>query len=277
MSIKTLYLKDYFSKLEENECNAYVEAHIAEPLKEMGLENIVHPCMIICPGGGYGMISGREGTPIALHFASEGYNVFVLHYSVKPHRFPQQLREVAGVVELIHMHKDEWKCDVSNIALMGFSAGGHLAAQYANRFDCPEIREIFPNSKPVQKSVLCYPVITGDERYMQTGTMRNLLGRMPENPEDSGCSCELLVSEKTPPTFLWHTAEDEIVAVENSLCYANALSRHKIPFELHIYPYGSHGMATADETTCLELNDKTRHCHQWIDDCKKWLKLTPES
>lgn len=273
MSVKTLYLKDYFSQLDENECNAFVEAHIANPIKEMGLDNIIHPCMIICPGGGYGNLSGREGTPIALHFAAEGYNVFVLHYSVKPHTFPQQLREVAGVMELIHMHQEEWKCDVSNISIMGFSAGGHLAAQYSNRYDCPEVREVFSGSKPVHKSVLCYPVITAEEKYTHVSTMRNFLGHMPTSMEDTGCSCELLVSEKTPPTFLWHTAEDEIVSVENSIYYAKELSKNKVPFELHIYPYGCHGMATADESTCLELNNKTRHCHQWIEDCKKWLKL----
>ena len=271
--MKTICLKEYFSKLGENGCSAFVDCYIMEHLTELGSNQPAHPCLIICPGGGYGSLSGREGTPIALHFAAEGYNVFVLHYSVKPHTFPQQLREVAGVMELIYMHRAKWNCDVSNVAIMGFSAGGHLAAQYSNRYDCPEIREIFSDSKPVQKSVLCYPVITGDSRYMHVGTMRNLLGRIPENAEDTGCSCELLVTEKTPPTFLWHTAEDEVVAVENSLLYASALSKYRVPFEFHIYPFGCHGMATADERTCLELSEKTSRCHQWIEECKRWLKL----
>lgn len=272
-AMKTLYLKDYFSQLGNDGCNAFVDCYLIEPLSEMGTNQKASPCMIICPGGGYSYISGREGAPIALHFAAEGYNVFVLHYSVKPHPFPQQLCEVAGVLELIHLYQNEWNCDVSNIAIMGFSAGGHLAAQYSNRYDCPEVRRIFLSSKPVHKTVLGYPVITSDEHYTHAITMRNFIGHEPEHDNDTGCSCEKLVTERTPPTFLWHTVEDEAVAVENSLLYARALSKNKVPFELHIYPFGCHGMATADERTCLELNEKTSHCHQWIEACKRWLKI----
>ena len=122
--------------------------------------------------------------------------MFVLHYSVNPYPFPQQLREVAGLMELIHLNQKEWNCDVSSITIMGFSAGGHLAAQYSNRYDCQEIREIFSDSRPVHKPVLAYPVITADERYTNAFTRYNYLGYEPEEKENTGFSCEMLVTEK---------------------------------------------------------------------------------
>lgn len=116
-------------------------------------------------------------------------------------------------------------------------------------------------------------MITADGRYTHAITRRNYLGYEPENQEETGFFSELLVTEKTPPTFIWHTAEDSVVPVENSLVYAKKMSQYKVPFELHIYPYGPHGMATADARTCVGLTKKTSHCHQWIEDCKKWLRL----
>lgn len=273
MVVKQIYLKDYFPELGKEGCNAYVDCYIPKPMEEMVLEKDTFPCLVICPGGGYGMVSEREAEMIGLQFFSEGYRVFVVHYSVAPHRFPQQLREVAGAMEILHMHADEWKCDTENVAIMGFSAGGHLACQYSNRYNCPEIREIFPESKPVQKAILSYPVITQVKPYSHEGSFINLLGYAPETPEEEGCSCELLVTENTPPTFLWHTAEDAVVPVENSLIYAGALAAKKVPFELHIYPFGWHGLATVDSLTCVGLNEKVKHVHQWIEDCKKWWKM----
>lgn len=270
------YLKEYYSQLGENGCNAYVDCYIPSSIRESGevLESRKYPCLVICPGGGYGMVSEREGEPIALQFLSEGYRVFVVHYSVAPHSFPQQLREVAGAMELIYKYAEDWKADVSKVAIMGFSAGGHLAAQYTNRYDCPEIREIFPESKPVQASILSYAVLIADPQYTHGGTVFNFVGgHVPTDMREKGCSCELLVTDKTPPTFLWHTAEDVVVPVENSLFYAKALRDHKIPFEMHIYPYGPHGLATADKITYVEIEECHARPHKWFDDVKTWLKL----
>ena len=98
------------------------------------------PSILICPGGGYAGCSQREDEPIALHFLPEGYNVFVLTYSTAPHRFPAQLLEVAAAMELIYENAEEWGCDTEKIAIMGFSAGGHLSAHYSTCFDCEEVR-----------------------------------------------------------------------------------------------------------------------------------------
>lgn len=274
MKVERFYLKESFPELGKNDCNAYVDCYIPDEMKEKELEVKKFPCLVICPGGGYGMVSEREAESVALQFLPEGYRIFVIHYSVEPNRFPQQLREVAGAMEILHKHAEEWICDTDNVAIMGFSAGAHLACQYSNRYDCPEIREIFPESKPVHKTILSYPVITATKPFAHEGSMLNLLGHEPVSPDEEGCSCELLVTENTPPTFMWHTAEDACVPVENSLIYAKALSAKKVPFELHIYPYGYHGLATVDKLTCVGLDEKLKHVHQWIEDCKKWLKLT---
>ena len=275
MKCDRIYLKDYFPELGENGCNAYVDYFIPEAIQAEGLKEKAYPCMVVCPGGGYRFVSDRESEVIGTQFLSESYRVFVITYSVKPHSFPQQLREVAGVMELIHRYAKEWQIDTEKIAIIGFSAGGHLAAQYSNRYDCPEVREIFPESKPVQASILSYAVLTANEKYRHAGSIRNFVGHEdPVEVTEKGCSCELLVSEKTPQTFLWHTAEDKSVPVENSLFYARALSEHKIPFELHIYPYGEHGASLANEQVyAKEVDARLAHAQGWVTDVKSWLKV----
>lgn len=274
MKYEKLYLKSIFPRLGENGADPKVEVYLPDPMIDMGWQDKKRPCMVICPGGGYGGISAREGEPIGWKFLEAGYNVFVVTYSVAPHRFPQQLREVAAVMELIYQNANEWSCDVTRVAIMGFSAGGHLAAHYSNMYNSPEVRELFPESKPVQATVLGYPVITSDLVYANTGTFRNLLGYYPEKNEIQ-FSCEKLVSEHTPPAFLWHTATDELVPVENSMLYAGALSRYKIPFELHIYPFGRHGLATVDGLTCDEnwMDERAERAHEWMKSVTTWLDI----
>ncbi|MBQ8802926.1 MAG: alpha/beta hydrolase [Tyzzerella sp.] len=275
MKFEKIYLKDHFPQLGENGCNAYVDCYIPDTIMEHNLGDKKFPCIVVCPGGGYGYTSEREGDVIAMQFLPQGYRVFVVKYSVNPHGFPQQLREVAGAMELIHKYAEEWHADASRVAIIGFSAGGHCAAQYSNRYDCPEVREMFPESKPVQASILSYPVITADPKYTHAGTVNTFVGgHTPVDLEEKGVSCHLVVSDKTPPTFLWHTAEDELVAVENSLLYAKALREHKIPFELHIYPFGAHGLSIADDQVYVEpLNAKAARAGKWVDDMKSWLKM----
>lgn len=273
MKVERLYLKEYFPELGVDGCNAFVDCYIPARVTEKEMGDKKYPCLVICPGGGYERISDRETDPIVIKFISEGYRIFVVNYSVAPRCFPQQLREVAGAMELVHKYAEEWDGDASRIAIMGFSAGGHLAAQYSNRYDCPEIREIFPDSKPVQVCVLNYAVLTANLECTHRKTVTNFVGHTPTDLTEKGCSCELLVSERTPPTFLWHTVEDKIVPVESSMFYASALRQHGVPFELHIYPYGPHGLSTVDEVVWKEVDEKALRTRRWIDDVKSWLKL----
>ncbi len=276
MKTEKIYLTELFPQLGENGCNAYVDCYIPSAITAHGdtMMNKKYPCMIVCPGGGYSMTSDREAEPIAMQFVAEGYRAVIVRYSCAPYCFPQQLREVAAAMEVIYEHAEEWKIDTSRTTIIGFSAGGHLAAQYSNRYDCPEVREMFPESKPVQASILSYPVITDEPKYAHMGSIINYLGHEPSVRNEDGCACECMVSENTPPTFLWHTAEDTCVPVQNSLIYAKALSDHKIPYELHIYPWGWHGLSTVDGVTETgEYEPKVARARKWLEDVKTWLKM----
>ena len=274
MKSERIELKNYFEFLGEDNCNPTLDILLPDIMdgNNGGLKK--RPCMLVCPGGGYHYCSGREAEPVGLNFLSEGYNVFILTYSVAPHKFPTQIREVAAAMELIYKNAEEWHCDTEKIAIIGFSAGGHLAAHYSTMYDCKEVRDVFPESKSVNASILSYPVITADFKHAHQGSFLNLIGHAPENKEEQDYfSCECQVDENTPPAFIWHTAEDTCVPVKNSILYANALAEHKVPFELHIYPFGFHGMSTCDEHTLDNVNQVTNHNHMWIPSVKSWLKL----
>lgn len=275
MHYQRIHLKEHFPFLGENGCDPTVDVYLPYNMTEMNRQDQKRPCLVICPGGGYHGCSQRESEMIALNFLPKGYNAFVITYSCCPNKFPTQLREVAAVMELIYSHADDWNCDTSKIAIMGFSAGGHLAAHYTNAYDCPEVREVFENSRPVQASVLCYPVITADPKFSHKDSFAVIAGREELTEEDiNKFSCDRLVSEKTPPAFIWHTSEDSCVPVENSLLYAAALSAHKIPFDLRIYSFGWHGLATADYQTCDEIEPRFAGNHAWIADAQNWLAMT---
>lgn len=276
MKYEVIHLKDSFPFLGENGCDPTVELYLPYNMTEMNWQDQKRPCLIVCPGGAYSMCSQREAEPIALQFTAMGFNVFTITYSVAPHRFPTQLREVAALNELIYRNADEWNCDTSKIAIIGFSAGGHLAAHYSTMYDCAEVRAVFPESKPVNASLLCYPVITADPAHANKGSFDNLTGKNELNEAEIDLlSCDRNVKENTPPAFLWHTAADDCVPVMNSILYAAALSRYHIPFELHIYPYGGHGLSTVDSLTCTanSLTAEATHAHDWLDSAEKWFRV----
>lgn len=276
MRCETIRMKEYFPFLGEEGKDPLLTVYLPEPMWDDNLRNEKRPCVLICPGGGYGFVSDREAEPIAMHFLPEGYVAFVLTYSIVPHCFPAQLREVAAAMELITQNAALWQCDASRVAICGFSAGGHLAAHYSNAFDIPEVRAVFPESKPVQASILSYPVITADPVHDHSGSFRNLLGHAyPLSEEElDRFSCDRLVTDRTPPAFLWHTAADETVPVSNSLLYAQALAKHGVRFALHIYPNGQHGLSTADHMTNAGLGSVPLPAHDWLQQVKTWLKAT---
>ncbi len=274
MYTEKIALKERFPFLGENNANPTLEVILPNKLSGDHSGYKKRPCMLVCPGGGYGFCSPREGEPVAMHFLPEGYNVFVLTYSTNGYRFPTQIREVAAAMEIIYENAEKWYCDTEKIAIAGFSAGGHLAAHYSTMYDCKEVREVFPNSKSVNASVLGYPVITADFSCTHHGSFLQIIGHEPENAEEQAYfSCECQVDENTPPAFIWHTAEDTCVPVENSFRYAKALVAHKVPVELHIYPFGCHGLSTCDAHTFDNVTESIKHNAMWLDSAKSWLKL----
>ena len=275
MIYEHIHLKDSFPILGENGCDPTLKIYVPCGYFDRGLPDKIRPAILICPGGGYAMVSNREAEPIATKFLQDGYNVFILTYSVYPHKFPTALREVAAAMEVIHNTAEQYNTDATRIAIVGFSAGGHLACHYSNCYDIPEVREVFPDSKPVQAAILSYPVISADPSFAHLGSFRHLTGHEELTLEEIGkYSCENMVTEKTPPTFLWHTAEDPVVPVKNSLVYAEALAAKGISFSLHVYPHGPHGLSTVEPQTNVpeRLRPETVLAAQWLPEVKAWLK-----
>lgn len=271
MIIKKLKLKDYFSFLGENGADPTLDIYL--PDEVMDREDYKRPCMLVCPGGGYSFCSPREAEPIALNFLPEGFNAFVLTYTCAPAKFPTQIREVAAAMEIIYQNAKEWRCDTDKISIIGFSAGGHLAGHYSTMFDCDEVREVFPESKAPNASVLCYPVISAKEGKCHQGSFKNLVGHYPLTEDEmKRFSLEYCVKDNTPPAFLWHTASDAVVPVYSSLSYANALAEHKIPFELRVFPEGQHGVATCDVQTLDDQKKCYPYDRVWIKEAIDWLK-----
>jgi len=218
--------------------------------------------IVICPGGGYGGLASHEGKDYALWLNSHGITGFVLKYRLGSagYRHPRMLEDVARAVRLVRAKAREWRVDPTRIGVMGSSAGGHLASTLLTHFDLgrpdsddPVERE---GSRP-DLGILCYPVITMGQ-FTHQGSKRNLLGENPSADLVQFLSNELQVTRQTPPVFIWHTLEDTAVPVENSLAFAAALRQAGVPFDLHIYERGRHGIGLANG-------------HPWTRDCLFWL------
>ena len=238
--------------------------------------NEKRPVILMCPGGGYEMTSDREAEPMAMQFLAMGYHVAVLRYSVCPVRYPAALLQVAESVLYLKEHADEYHIDPEKIVVQGCSAGGHLAANYGIAWNSPFLTKLMgmendPERLCVAGLLLCYPVITSGEKAHEE-SFRNLLGEQYEEKKEE-LSLENQVTPDTPPTFLWHTATDETVPVENSLYFFQACLQQGVSAELHIYPVGGHGLSLANEETCRANGiGVQKECQSWIGPAQTWLE-----
>lgn len=234
------------------------------------------PVILMCPGGGYEMTSDREAEPMAMQFLAMGYHVAILRYSVCPVRYPAALLQVAESVLYLKEHADEYHIDPEKIVVQGCSAGGHLAANYGIAWNSPFLTKLMgmendPERLCVAGLLLCYPVITSGEKAHEE-SFRNLLGEQYEEKKEE-LSLENQVTPDTPPTFLWHTATDETVPVENSLYFFQACLQQGVSAELHIYPVGGHGLSLANEETCRANGiGVQKECQSWIGLAQTWLE-----
>ena len=231
-------------------------------------KNNTGAAMVICPGGGYGMLAGHEGKDYAEFLQMHGINAFVLKYRLGSagYRHPIMLGDAARALRTVRANAVAWKIDPQKIGVMGSSAGGHLAATLLTHFDKGD----FTSKDPIERvssrpdlGILCYAVISmGPTTHHGSG--KNLLGAEPSAELIEELSNELQVTPQTPPTFLWHTANDGTVKVENSLAFAFALSKSKVPFALHIFENGGHGLGLASKPPYKDV-------HPWADDLLYWL------
>lgn len=226
------------------------------------------PCVVVCPGGGYEMVSDREKDPIALAFNAAGYQVFTLTYSVKERaRDFQPLIELSRLIMAIRENAGAWSVIPDKIAVIGFSAGGHLAASLGTLWNHPDLRKAMgiaaPDNAP-NALILSYPVISAGPNAHQ-GSLLRISGGDPERAKFF--SLENHVGPHTPPTFLWHTEDDPVVPVENTLLFCNALRQHGISFESHIFAHGQHGLSLCNE----EVATPNAACAPWVSLCLTWL------
>ena len=252
---------------------AHLTAYIQEPMPA-DPEDYRMPAVVVFPGGGYEHLAPKEGEPIAMEFAAAGYQTFVLYYSLAPERYPAPLLDGARALSWIRTNAEQWHVDPDKIAVCGFSAGGHAAALLSCLWKEPVIAEagISNESARPNAAILGYPVITSRPGICHEDSFRALLGEACE-AKRAEMSLETRVSQDNPPTFLWHTAADQLVPVESSILMSEALADNQVPFELHIFPQGRHGLALANRRTSGGSADREYpEVAQWIGLCKDWLR-----
>lgn len=265
-------------------------------------KNMKRPAVIVCPGGGYFDCSDGEGEPVAIAFNRMGYHAFVLKYSVyggnafeadadslpekKECINPAPMTDIARAFIYINEHAKEWQLDTEKIAICGFSAGAHNCAMYATHWCKPVITNQFKIDQQMLRPAACILGYAPTDYVYMKECARNDpaklklfsaldLAFLGKNSDDSNkildASPARLVDKDVPPTFIWATSQDDIVPVEHSTLYATALAQNHIPFELHIFEEGSHGLSVADQLSACALSQINLDASKWVTLCEKWL------
>ncbi|MBR4204431.1 MAG: alpha/beta hydrolase [Clostridia bacterium] len=220
--------------------------------------------VVIFPGGAYAFRAPHEGEGYALYLNSIGMDAFVCEYRVAPDYFPLPLLDARRAVRWVRSRSAQFGLDPHKIAVMGSSAGGHLAGMvstYLTPIEGEDADEIDREDFLPDATILCYPVchMPDETGVAHVGSFQNLCGgKIPY----AAVSNDLNVTDKTPPAFIWHTSDDAGVNVINSYLYAAALRRHGIPHEVHVFPHGAHGLGLAQSEP---------HVAQWAGLMKNWF------
>ncbi len=265
------------------------------------LAGAMRPSILICPGGGYLTCSDREGEPVALAFAGMGYHVFVLHYSCyfgksgqmgdiggemvgnKETMHPAPVQDVGLAMKVLNERADEWKIDTQRIAVCGFSAGSHNAAMYAVYWNKPLLTGFLGAAYRPAAAILCYGLsdytavlanglVDGDRVLSRASNIALFGTEEPDEQTKLECSPAHLINNDMPPTFLWATAADELVMVNHSLAMAQGLTCQHIPFEMHIFEKGRHGLSLASQASAGSQTSINDDVNQWVGLAERWLK-----
>lgn len=225
--------------------------------------------VIICPGGGYYILAAsHEGSDVAKRFNEMGVTAFVLKYRLPTTPDLLENKEIGSLmdaqraIQLVRAKAKEFEVNPAKIGIMGFSAGGHVAATAATHFTSPVVAGAKPAEVRPDFAILGYPVVSFRAEIAHGGSRDALLGKDAPKSKIDYYSNELQVTPQTPPTFLVHAADDGAVPVENSIEFMLACKRNKVPVELHIYPKGGHGFGMNNPTT----TDK------WMERVENWMK-----
>ncbi len=251
-----------------------LQAYLFDKYPEMPYRD-KRPCVIICPGGGYNFCSEREADPVAMAFAGKGYNTFVLYYSVGEYAaFPHPLCELSRTVKFIRENAEDFGIIEDQIAVCGFSAGGHLAASLGVHWNNPEIQKLSgckgEENKP-NALILVYPVISSSwPRETGEKVAPHIVGDDDYDKVHKMFNLQNCVTNKTSSAFICHTFRDNTVPVEDSIKFADALAKNNVPFELHIFPNGGHGLSLANSQVCSNGGDA--HFAKWFELCAEWLE-----
>lgn len=247
-----------------------VEAYLQKAYEFEDMDNRYLPSVVIVPGGCYEFVADREAFPVAKEYYHAGYNVFILYYATNEDAADfKPLIQLLSTIDYIRKHKEQLHTN-GKVAVCGFSAGGHLACSSGTLFNEELLLNKcnLTNVRP-DALILSYPVILANE-YAHEASISNVSGSKKGSELYNWFSLDKHVDHDTPPCFIWTTSEDELVPCENSLMLALALSKYDIPYELHIFPHGPHGMSVCTK----EVNSEDEYNGRWVDMSIKWLNKT---
>lgn len=266
------------------------------------------PAVIICPGGGFFSCSDREAEPVAMYFASLGYHSFVLRYSTyftgglempdlskplplkKESIYPNQIRQLGQAMLVVKKNAEKWLIDPEKIGVCGFSAGGHVASLYATRYNEPVLtdylkasaKDLKPAFSVIGYALTDYHLFDADLRnkknspmdyaFMKASNVAYAGVEFPDENLESEISPVDHVDSDTPPFFIWATATDPLVSPIHSLRMAEALAEHKIPYEIHVFGEGGHGLSLSSQAVAGAKSDINSTVAEWTNMCAKWLE-----
>jgi acetyl esterase/lipase len=273
MKILNVDLYEYFG-VERLGAGGRLICFLHENSREISLERR-YPAMLVLPGGGYSMCSDREAEPIAEQYYSKGFNAFILRYSVHPDKYPAQLCEAAMAMAYIRRESSSQFSDAEHVATIGFSAGGHLCGSIATMYADEVVAQktgVTPSEARPDASILSYAVIN-PELGLSGGTFNFLCDMNPEILPF--VTIDERVNENTPPLFIWHTVNDNCVDIRNALKIANAAVENNVPFAMHVFERGQHGLSVADLSVygnSVMPTDVSTDAYKWLELSVNWLR-----